>query len=139
MVPGRFGGPVVFVRKGSVEAGGRDAAGRERPTITLRGTRARRFAVSGASEVADRERKFARLNRKVSLDHAARPAKILPHRFLHNNAESATDAPMVSALSAWYPNWSLSRSLFGLTGLDGPLEITRITQKKTHAVQRPAT
>ena len=64
----------VFVTKGAVEVLSREEAEREQPGLVLRENQARRFAGSEASDVRDRDQKFARLLPKVSLDRIARPA-----------------------------------------------------------------
>ena len=81
MVADKSGATEVFVLKGAVEAAMRDASGREHEAITLNEKQARRFAKSGVSEVADKEKKFARFNKKVSLDRMVRPANYVHWSF----------------------------------------------------------
>jgi ferric-dicitrate binding protein FerR (iron transport regulator) len=65
MLAEKNGAAEVFVIEGSVEASGRDALNQPSKTITLKEKQARRFALHGDGEVADRDQKLARLNRKV--------------------------------------------------------------------------
>jgi ferric-dicitrate binding protein FerR (iron transport regulator) len=79
MVADAKGGTEVFVLQGAVEVAPRDATGRE--PLVLREQQARRFAKSGMSEVADREKKVDRFIGKISLERLTRPASYVRWSF----------------------------------------------------------
>ncbi len=71
MFADEHGATDVFVLKGAVEASARDTNGQTSTPVTLREMQSSRFARTGVSAVRDREKKLARLGRKVAFERAA--------------------------------------------------------------------
>ncbi len=89
MVADAGGGTEVFVTKGAVEVHGRADAAQ-----VLRENEARRFGLTGSSDVRDHEQKLVRLARKVSLDRLVRPPN-----FVHWSFDE-TDAALFTSTGA---------------------------------------